>query len=181
MPTPTSPSTSHELWRALVEFRPIQVRRLLEMGASAKDAKFSYEVRFDGVIRDWPELTATALAVLVECDALEDDRRLGAKILHGPLCHAPDRKLWMVPLFKDRADWSGVHGAGGKSLMHFAREPDVARWLIANGAPCDVTDDEGKLPGDVLPPEVATIVDAHLLGAGLAAAHNATAAVRARL
>ncbi len=73
----------------------------------------------------------------------------------------------MLPQFNAYADFSGIHGAGGKSLMHFAREVDVARWLIENGAPCDVTDDEGKLPGDVLPPEVAAMINAHCLGSNL--------------
>jgi hypothetical protein len=65
--------------------------------------------------------------------------------------------------------------------MHFAREPDVARWLIENGAPCDVPDNEGKLPGDVLPPGVATIVTASLLGSTLSAASAAPTVMRPRL
>jgi hypothetical protein len=86
----------------------------------------------------------------------------------------------MLPQFKAYADFAGVHRAGGKSLMHFAREPDVACWLIAHGAPCDVTDDKGQLPGDVLPRDVAAMVNAHLLGHVVAMAGVAVSC-RARL
>jgi hypothetical protein len=105
----------------------------------------------------------------------------GSKKRHGPGFHASDRQLWMVPLFKDYVGWSGIHGAGGKSLMHFAREPEVARWLVEHGAPCDVADEEGKFPGDVLPPDVAAIVNAHLFGKSCALATQTAARSRGRL
>jgi hypothetical protein len=174
-------SPTHQIWHPLVQDQPAHVRKLLAQGISANTAQFTHEVPVDGTIHDWPGLTATALAVLVDCDALEDDRRIALNDTQVPKRRPLRRGIRMLPQFKAYADFSGVHGAGGKSLMHFAREVDVARWLIENGAPCDVTDDEGKLPGDVLPPEVAALVNAHLLGAGLAAAHLATTAVRPRL
>lgn len=70
----------------------------------------------------------------------------------------------MLPLLEGHADFSGVHGAGGKSLMHFASKPVVARWLIEHGEPCDVPDNDGNLPGDILPAAVAAMVNQHLLG-----------------
>jgi hypothetical protein len=181
MPNPTSPSTSRQLWQALVRDQPAHVRKLLAQGTGANTARFTHKVPVNGTIIDWPGLTATALAVLVDCDALEDDWRIAMNDTREPKRRPSRRGIRMLPQFKPYADLSGIHGAGGKSLMHFAREPDVARWLIENGAPCEVTDDEGKMPGDVLPPEVAAIVDAHLLGAGLAASGKKTSAARARL
>lgn len=76
MSNPKALSQHHQLWQALVQDQPAHVRKLLAQGNSTNTARFTHEVRFDGAIHDWPALTATALAVLVECDALEDDRRL---------------------------------------------------------------------------------------------------------
>lgn len=181
MPSPKAMSPHHQIWKALVQDQPAHVRRLLAQGTSTNTPQFTHEVPVNATLHDWPGLTATALAVLVDCDALEDDRRIALNDPREPKRRPSRRGIRMLPQFREYADFSGVHGAGGKSLMHFAREVDVARWLIENGAPCDVTDGEGKLPGDVLPPEVAAMINAHLLGAGLAAAHLATTAVRPRL
>lgn len=181
MPSPITMSPTHQIWQALVQDRPAHVRKLLERGICANTAQFTHEVPVYGTIHDWPGLTATALAVLVDCDALEDDRRIALNDPGARTRHPSQRGIRMLPQFKPFADFFGVHGAGGKSLMHFAREVDVACWLIAHGAPCNVPDHEGKLPGDVLPPEVAAIVNASLLGTGLAAAQKTTVAVRSRL
>ncbi len=181
MPSPSPMSPHHQIWKALVQDQPAHVRRLLAQGTSTNTPQFTHEVPVNGIIIDWPGLTATALAVLVDCDALEDDRRIALNNPGAQTRHPSQRGIRMLPQFKPYADFSGVHGAGGKSLMHFAREVDVAWWLIEQGAPCNVPDHEGKLPGDVLPPEVAAMINAHLLGAGLAAAHLATTAVRPRL
>jgi len=181
MPNPKARSPIHQIWQALVQDQPAHVRKLLERGICANTAHFTHEVPVSGTILDWPGLTATALAVLVDCDALEDDRRIALNNPGAQTRHPSQRGIRMLPQFKPYADFSGVHGAGGKSLMHFAREVDVACWLIANGAPCDVTDDEGNLPGDVLPPDIAAIVNAHLLRVGLAPAHKTTVAVQPRL
>lgn len=181
MPSPKAVSPHHQIWQALVQDKPAHVRKLLELGVSTATAQFTHEVPVNGTIHEWPGLTATALAVLVDCDALEDDRRIALNNPGAQTRHPSQRGIRMLPQFKPYADFSGVHGAGGKSLMHFAREPDVARWLIEQGAPCDVTDDEGKLPGDLLPPEVAAIVNAHLLDSSLGASGVEIAAPRTRL
>jgi hypothetical protein len=174
-------SPHHQIWQALVQDHPAHVRKLLAQGTSTNTARFTHEVPVNGTIIDWPGLTATALAVLVDCDALEDDRRIALNNPGAQTRRPSQRGIRMLPQFTPYADFSGVHGAGGKSLMHFAREADVAHWLIEQGAPCDVTDDEGKLPGDVLPPEVAAIVNASLLGSTLSAASAGAAAIRSRL
>jgi len=174
-------SPHHQIWQALVQDRPAHVRKLLAQGTSTKTARFTHEVPVNGTIIDWPGLTATALAVLVDCDALEDDRRIAMNDTREPKRRPSRRGIRMLPQFKAYADLSGIHGAGGKSLMHFAREPDVARWLIAQGAPCGVADDEGNLPGDVLPAEVAAIVNAHLLDSSLGASGSEITAARTRL
>jgi len=180
-PNPSPMSPHHQIWKALVQDQPAHVRKLLAQGTSTNTPQFTHEVPVNATLHDWPGLTATALAVLVDCGALEDDRRIALHDPREPKRRPSRRGIRMLPQFNAYADFSGIHGAGGKSLMHFAREVDVARWLLAHGAPCDVTDDEGKLPGDVLPPEVAAIVNAHLLGAGLTASGKKTSAARARL
>jgi hypothetical protein len=52
---------------------------------------------------------------------------------------------------------------------------------MEHGAPCDVTDSEGRLPLDVLPPEVAAIVNAHLSGNGFTKESATVSAGRTRL
>jgi len=86
--------------------------------------------------------------------------------------HIRQREL-LLPHLVGIVDFSGAHGPDGKTLMHFAREMQVAQWLIDHGAPCHVRDDKGRLPEAVLPRDVAIIVDRQCLEASLPQATSA--------
>lgn len=184
MPHPQTPlplsttDATQALSRALLEGRPTRARQQLKLGADVTDACFVHEVPTRQGFERIGHLTAVALAVLCDCDALEDDRRL---FKPGTVeRHRPPERLHLLPLLAAYTDFSGVHGVGGRTLLHFAREPLVAEWLLRHGAPCDVPDAEGRLPGDTLPPRVCDLVNRHLLARRMPAA-TAPARTRERL
>ncbi|QWT22108.1 hypothetical protein KPL74_08885 [Bacillus sp. NP157] len=164
-----------ELDVALRECEPARVRALLALGADGKRPRCSHEVDFGQGFRSVDGFSATARAVLSDCDFIEDERRI-----NGVHRKVKNRDLYL-PGFPGHVDLSGIHGPGGRTLMHLAREKTVAEWLISHGAPCNGPDDMGRLPGDVLPPEVAAIVNAHMLATRLQGASAAATASRKRL
>jgi len=54
--------------------------------------------------------------------------------------------LHLLPLFENIADFSGVHGPEGQTLLHLRLAPVVVDWLVERGAPYDVADDDGNVP-----------------------------------
>lgn len=149
-----------ELRDALLEGRHAAAHALLQLGTDPDLLFFDHKLKrkAGGFVK---RLTATAIAVLADCKAARKDS--GARKKPGKKNTAKAGRPRMLPLFEGRTDFSGIHADGGKSLMHFAREKSVARWLIEHGAPCNLADDDGNLPGDVLPPKVAAIINQHLL------------------
>jgi hypothetical protein len=164
-----------ELWQALLEGRAGSVRALLELGTDPDLPLFGHDLGNGSDVRG---LTATAIAVLVDCEATE--KATGLRKRPGKKSAELAEGRPVLPLFEGHTDFSGIHGEGGKTLMHFARTLSVATWLMDHGAPCDVKDDDGNLPGDVLPPKVAAIVNRHLLERRLVAGKKG-ATTRSRL
>jgi hypothetical protein len=54
--------------------------------------------------------------------------------------------LHLLPLFAGIADFSGVHGPEGQTLLHHRLAPVVVDWLVERGAPYAVADDDGNVP-----------------------------------
>lgn len=150
-----------------------KLRALLAAGADPSRCQFTREVPSDGHVHYIKGLSALAVAVLTDCARIEDER--GTLEDDDPARSKPVRERELLVSHLARVgNLSGVHGSGGVSLMHLAREGQVAQWLIDHGAPCNVLDAKGKLPRDILPADVAAIVDRHLLESELAAATKAT-------
>ncbi|MDF4024656.1 hypothetical protein P3W24_06755 [Luteibacter sp. PPL201] len=53
---------------------------------------------------------------------------------------------------------TGVHGEGGRSLLHLANNVDVCRWLLAHGVAPDIKNDEGQYAEELLPDDAAAVV-----------------------
>jgi hypothetical protein len=99
---------------------------------------------------------------LLECDAIINENPIFIDEMDEDLLSLPVSKrssrFPLLSLFEGFTDFSGVHGANGSTLMHLAFEPAVALWLLDHRAPYECSDDEGRLPEDVLPDAVAPLV-----------------------
>jgi len=157
-----------------------KLRACLALGADPNHGQFTREVPGGGWVRYMKGLSALAAAVMDDCGYIEevrDDFDDDDPARDRPV---PEREL-LLPHFARFVDFSGVHGPGGITLMHLAREAQVARWLVDHGAPCDVPDSRGQLPWEVLPPGVAATVNRKHLESNLPKATRVEARTARRL
>lgn len=117
-------------------------------------------------------LSATALVMFADCEYICGKRRRLDKDEPARNSHVRECEL-LLPHLVGIVDFSGVHGPDGKTLMHFAREMQIAQWHIDHGSPCHVRDDEGRPPEAVLPRDVAVIVNRQCLKTSLPQATSA--------
>ncbi|MGY3231209.1 hypothetical protein ACVWWJ_002693 [Luteibacter sp. HA06] len=157
-----------------------RLRACLALGADPSHGQFIREVPGGRWVCYMKGLSALAAAAMDDCryiDHVRDDCDGDDPARDRPV---PEREL-LLPHFARFVDFSGVHGPDGMTLMHLAREAQVAQWLVDHGAPCDVPDSRGKLPWEVLPPEVAATVNRKHLESNLPKATRVEARTARRL
>lgn len=120
------------------------VRALLDIGADdGRRTMPGIDVMETGL--DGYATSQTAVALAAEFDSFfgtSSDRSKSG-------LYASDGKggaLHLLPLFENIADFSGVHGPEGQTLLHLRLAPVVVDWLVERGAPYDVADDDGNVP-----------------------------------
>ncbi|MDF4024651.1 hypothetical protein P3W24_06730 [Luteibacter sp. PPL201] len=97
------------------------------------------------------QLTAAGLATLIDSEAGKPE---------------------MVKLCVTDATLNDAHDAGGASLLHLARDPEVARWLLETGVCTSLTDDRGATAEESLPPGARAVVTHWRLTRAVPAAQN---------
>lgn len=142
-----------EIERALLDGDAGRVTSCVEHGALDGVCRFRYvwhEGRADELMLE--QLTAAGLAILLDSEAGRPD---------------------LVKPCVTEAALNSIHGAGGASLLHLARDPRVARWLLEAGVNTSLTNDDGATAEESLPPEARAVVTQWRLSRALPAAQDA--------
>ncbi|WP_329740725.1 hypothetical protein [Dyella sp. A6] len=132
-----------------------RVRRLVKYGGANGDYRFTRSVEVDGVPVELRGLTATGLALLIDCE----NERLSAG--GRPLTSLPVVSPVFTSLLMRVRSLHGAHDVHGNSLLHLTMTPGMCSWLLEKGLPADVRNDAGQLPEDVVPEYVREVIERH--------------------
>lgn len=154
-------SAAVEIERALLDGDNGRVTSCVAHGALDGIGRFRHVWHEDRADEEmFEQLTAAGLATLLDSEA-----------------GGPD----LIKLCVSEATLNSVHGGGGASLLHLARAPAVARWLLEAGVSTSLADDHGATAEELLPPEVRVVVTQWRLTRELPAAQNASGSAIARI
>lgn len=153
-------SANRVLHDAVDESSHRRVILLLRLGAMATMSERKTVMLPGRRMRMWVAGTPLACAVARACENIEYEaaktpkERRAAEVADGDL----PAVARVLSAFAGSPGMGGAHTAGGCTLMHLAVVPEVARWLINQGAPVDVPDNQGRLPEEVVPPGSAAVI-----------------------
>jgi hypothetical protein len=133
-----------------------RVGRLIELGGHTVDLRHDYDVERAGVEYYFKDLTTLGLAVLIDGEAGLDDST-----------GEPEGEPCVVPLFAPVSEFLGEHDHDGNTLLHIAKAPRIAAWLVRLGLPLDAVNNGGLVPVAVAPPMVKVVLEQALYEAGL--------------
>ncbi|QWT22144.1 ankyrin repeat domain-containing protein [Bacillus sp. NP157] len=145
-------SAARLLANAVLMRDPVRITRLLALGAQDVDYRHAHDVARGVRSYIFMDVTTVGLAVLADGEAGEVDAWGGHE---GEPC--------ALPPFFQAVDFLGPHDAAGNTLLHIAKAPRIAEWLLRRGLPLDATNDEGETPLDVAPPAVRSVFEQWML------------------
>lgn len=133
-----------------------RVRRLVKLGGANGDHRFSRSLEVEDAFLEFQGLTATGLALLIDCE----NERLSTG--GGPWMRQTIGPPVFTALLMGAHSLHGAHDTNGNTLLHLAVTPGVCGWLLEKGLPVDVRNKAGELPIDVVPECVRVVIQRHL-------------------
>lgn len=136
-----------------------RVRAILRRGGADGAQRFARMLEVEGVPLEFRGLTATGLAVLIDCE----NERLSAGA--NPWTRRPIVAPVFTSLLMGARSLHGAHDAEGNTLLHLAVTPGMCGWLLGQGLAPDVKNNAGLLPEEVAPGYVRGILEQRRLTA----------------
>lgn len=136
-----------------------RVRRLVKHGGANGSHRFMRSLEVEGVHLEFKGLTATGLAVLIDCE----NERLSAG--GGPWMNRPVVRPVFTSLLMGARSLHGVHDTDGNTLLHLAMTPGMCGWLLEKGLPADEKNNARQRPEDIAPEGARTVLERHRLAA----------------